>query len=96
MNSFVFCNYLFQTPVENMQELERENLEIRKVLNKLVRKPGKNFTELFENIRTLKGDTEMVVNVVKLVIKESVRFKRHHLVNLLEEHIQNLLNLENK
>lgn len=88
--------FLFQVPVESRQEIESQNLEIRKVLNRLVRKPGKNFAELFENIKTLKGDTEMVVDVVKLVIKESVRFKRHHLVNLLEEHIQNLLNMENK
>lgn len=82
--------------MENRQELESQNLEIRKVLNRLVRKPGKNFTELFENLKTLKGDTEMVVSVVRLVIKESMRFKRHHLANLLEEHIRNLLNLENK
>lgn len=66
------------------------------MLNRLVRKPGKNFTELFDNLKTLKGDTEMVVSVVRLVIKESIRFKRHHLVSLLEEHIRNLLNFENK
>lgn len=81
---------------EKRREFEHENYEIRKVLNRLVRKPGKNFTELFENLKTLKGDTEMVVNVVKLVIKESLRFKRHHLVDLLEEHIQNLMNVESK
>lgn len=82
--------------MENRQEIEKQNLEIRKQLNRLVRKPGKNFTELFNNLRTLKGDTCMVVDVVKLVIKESIRFKRHHLANLLEEHIQSLMSVENK
>lgn len=79
-----------------MQEIENQNLEIRKVLNRLVRKPGKNFNELFENIKTLKGNTEVQVAVVRHVINESLRFKRQHLVNLLEEHIQSLLSLENK
>lgn len=61
-----------------------------------MRKPGKNFTELFSTIKTLKGDTDVQVHVIKLIIKESLRFKRHHLANLLEEHIQNLSNVENK
>lgn len=79
-----------------MLEIDNQNLEIRKILNKLVRKPGKNFTELFDNIKTLKGNTEVQVAVVRHVIKESLRFKRQHLVSLLEEHIQNLLSMENK
>lgn len=81
---------------ENKQEIETHNLETRKVLNKLVRRPGKNFTELFDNIKSLKGNTDAQVAVVKLVIKESLRFKRQHLANLLEEHIQNMVNMENK
>ncbi|KAF2899520.1 hypothetical protein ILUMI_06655 [Ignelater luminosus] len=82
--------------LENKQEIETHNLETRKVLNKLVRRPGKNFTELFDNIKLLKGNTDVQVAVVKLVIKESLRFKRQHLANLLEEHIQNMINMENK
>lgn len=77
-----------------MQEIETQNLEIRKILNKLVRKPGKNFAELFDNIKTLKGNTDVQIAVVKLVIKESLRFKRQHLVSLLEDHIQYLSNME--
>lgn len=76
--------------------MDSQNLEIRKTLNKLIRKPGKNFTELFDNIKTLKGDVEVQVAVVRLVIKESLRFKRQHLATLLEDHIQYLLNMENK
>lgn len=71
-------------------------MEIRKTLNKLVRKPGKNFRELFENLKTLKGDLDVQIAVVKLVIKESLRFKRQHLADLLEEHIQNMLLVEEK
>ncbi|KAJ8927895.1 hypothetical protein NQ314_019600 [Rhamnusium bicolor] len=81
---------------EDEKEIENQNFEIRKNLNRLVRKPGKNFAELFESVKTLKGDIEIQVQVVKLVIKESLRFKRQHLASLLEEHIQNLLNVENK
>lgn len=82
--------------IENKEDVESQNLEIRKTLNRLVRKPGKNFTELFDNIKTLKGDIDMQVAIVRLVIKESLRFKRQQLATLLEEHIQNLLSTENK
>ena len=79
-----------------MREIEVQNNEIRKQLHKLVRRPGKNFTELFDNIKTLKGNTEVQVKMVELIIKESLRFKRQHLAHLLQEYIQSLLSVENK
>lgn len=75
-----------------MQEIYNKNMEIRKKLNKLVRRPGKNFTELFENVKTIKGSPEIQIAVVRNVINESIRFKRANLANLLEEHLQTLLN----
>ncbi|CAH1103951.1 unnamed protein product [Psylliodes chrysocephalus] len=81
---------------EDEKEIENQNYEIRKNLNKLVRKPGKNFTELFENIKTLKGDIDMQVKVLKLIIKESLRFKRQNLANMLEEHIRTIMHIDNK
>ncbi|XP_072385063.1 integrator complex subunit 6-B [Diabrotica undecimpunctata] len=77
---------------ENEKEIENQNFEIRQNLNKLVRKPGKNFTELFDNIKTLKGDIDKQVKVVRMIIKESLRFKRQNLANLLEEHIRTIVN----
>lgn len=82
--------------IENSKEVECQNLEVRKTLNRLVRKPGKNFTELFENIKTLKGDVDVQVEILRLVIKESLRFKRQHLANLIEDHIRLLQSTENK
>ncbi|KAK4886209.1 hypothetical protein RN001_002480 [Aquatica leii] len=81
---------------ETMEEIESHNFKLRKLFNKLIRKPGKNFTELFDNIKLLKGNTEVQVAIVKLIINESLRFKRQQLAHLLEEHIQNLTNFENK
>lgn len=78
------------------QEVDHQNFEIQKTLHKLVRKPGKNFGELFDSLKGLKGDVNVQVATVKLVIRESLRFKRQHLVNLLEEHIQNMLIMEDK
>lgn len=81
---------------ESDKEIERENFEIRKTLNRLVRKPGKNFTELFENLKTIKGDLNAKIKLMKIIVKESLRFKRQRLAQLLEEHIESLLNGENK
>ncbi|CAG9761952.1 unnamed protein product [Ceutorhynchus assimilis] len=80
----------------NKEEIDSQNFEIRKNLNRLVRKPGKNFAELFDSIKTLKGDADTQVHIVKLIIKESLRFKRQQLANMLEDHIQTLMTVENK
>lgn len=81
---------------EDRQQLKKENYEIRKNLNRLVRKPGKNFQELFETIKHLKGDIDMQIEIVNLVIKESLRFKRQYLATLLEQHINTLMNTDKK
>lgn len=81
---------------ESDKEVDRENVEIRKTLNRLVRKPGKNFTELFENLKTIKGDLDVQIKLMKLIVKESLRFKRQRLAQLIEEHIESLLNGEHK
>lgn len=81
---------------ESDKEIERENFEIRKTLNRLVRKPGKNFSELFENLKTIRGDIDTQIKLMKIIVKESLRFKRQRLAQLLEEHIDCLLNGENK
>lgn len=78
------------------QEIDSQNFEIRKNLNKLVRRPGKNFSELLESIKTFKGDVDTQVQNVKLVIKESLRFKRQRMAQMLEEHIQSMLTEEGK
>ncbi|KAF7287926.1 integrator complex subunit 6 [Rhynchophorus ferrugineus] len=80
----------------NKEEIDNQNFEIRKNLNRLVRKPGKNFTELFDGLKTLKGDVDAQVEIVKLVIKESLRFKRQQLAKMLEDHIQSMMTVENK
>lgn len=81
---------------EEIENIKAQNFEIRKILNRLVRRPGKNFSELFDTIRTLKGDTDMQVSVIELIIKESIRFKRQYLASLLEEHIIAIKGIENK
>lgn len=81
---------------EEMEDIKAQNFQIRKALNKLVRRPGKNFSELFDTIRTLKGNVDIQVSVVKLIIKESLRFKRQYLASLLEDHINTLKGIENK
>lgn len=78
------------------KEIDRDNVEIRKTLNRLVRKPGKNFTELFESLTTIKGDLDVQIKLMKLIVTESLRFKRQRLAQLIEEHIDRLLNGENK
>lgn len=93
-----FYVYLQVKPEEEEtdKDIERENVEIRKILNRLVRKPGKNFSELFDNLKTIRGDLDVQISLLRLIVKESLRFKRQQLAKLLEEHIEGLLNGANK
>ncbi|XP_023011957.2 integrator complex subunit 6 [Leptinotarsa decemlineata] len=81
---------------EDEKEIEKQNFDIRKKLNRLVRKPGKNFSELLESIKTFRGDNNVQARMVKLIIRESMRFKRYNLASMLEDHMRTLMSIENK
>ncbi|XP_048526293.1 integrator complex subunit 6-B [Dendroctonus ponderosae] len=90
----ILLKFFLQADKKDMvkkQEIDSQNFEIRKNLNKLVRRPGKNFNELLESIKTFKGDVDTQVENVKLIIKESLRFKRQRMAQMLEDHIQSML-----
>ncbi|EEB20415.1 dice1/dead/H box polypeptide, putative [Pediculus humanus corporis] len=66
------------------QEIRAHNLKIKKLAFKYVRKPGKNYSALFSCLKNIKGGGKTKLNLIKIVVKECLRFKRKNLANLVE------------
>lgn len=67
-----------------------ENAKIKKVVFKELRKPGRNFAVLFENLKLVQGCLETRVSFVQDVIHEAARFKRKSLIELLKNYERTL------
>jgi len=61
---------------------------------KEVKRPGRDFTKLFEKLNTVQGSYESRLKMVKDVIHEAGRFKRHSLVKLLTQFMDSMINAE--
>ncbi|XP_072944601.1 integrator complex subunit 6-like isoform X2 [Epargyreus clarus] len=65
-------------------KLRRYNLDVRAEAFRAVRRPGRDFTKLFETLKLFKGSVETRKEMVRDVITEALRFKRKGLAQLLE------------
>ncbi|GBM98062.1 Integrator complex subunit 6 [Araneus ventricosus] len=68
-----------------------EVIRIRSAFFKEVRKPGRNFRQLFKQLRAVEGNLDFQIYMVREVINEALRFKRKYLIKLLEDFQQRLL-----
>ncbi|XP_026493645.1 integrator complex subunit 6 [Vanessa tameamea] len=75
---------------KELAEIKKHNLEVRSEVYRAVRRPGKDFTKLFEYLKQLKGSVDVKKEVIRDVISESLRFKRKTLAQLLEDFLAGL------
>lgn len=75
---------------------KQENARLKMLLYKELRKPGRNFTQLFTQLNMVQGPLDVRIQVVRDVIHEALRFKRKFLVQLLEDFEQSLLREEER
>ncbi|XP_077295823.1 integrator complex subunit 6 [Arctopsyche grandis] len=68
-------------------EIKRHNVNIRSQVYKAIRRPGKDFSELFTQLKMLRGGVIMKREVLHEVIEESLRFKRKGLSKLLQQFV---------
>ncbi|XP_050666237.1 integrator complex subunit 6 [Leptidea sinapis] len=71
-------------------EIKKHNMSVRAEVYRAVRRPGKDFTTLFEHLKQLKGSVDIKKEVIRDVISESLRFKRKVLAKLLEDFLTSL------
>merc|ERR550534_838839 len=73
----------------DIQEIKQHNLNIRKAAYREVKKPGRDFNGVFEELSRLKGSLDLRKSVVDDVINECLRFKRRILADLVQEKFMN-------
>lgn len=66
------------------ERVNGHNHQLKKMIIKEVRKPGKNFAKLFEGLQNVKGDLDTKYLFVNSIIHEASRFKRRLLIEKLE------------
>ncbi|XP_026476491.1 integrator complex subunit 6-like [Ctenocephalides felis] len=77
---------------QDLLDIKKHNLSVRKLVYKEVRRPGRNFAPLFDHLETMQGTLDVRVLLVKEIIKECLRFKRKTLASLLEEFLKRIQN----
>lgn len=75
---------------KEIADIKKHNLEVRQEVFRAVRRPGRDFTKLFESLKRLQGSVEVKKEVVREVINESLRFKRKALAKLLDDFLAGL------
>ncbi|KAG8181042.1 hypothetical protein JTE90_024788 [Oedothorax gibbosus] len=68
-----------------------EIVRVRSALFKEVRKPGRNFGQLFKQLEAVDTNIDVQIYMVKEVMNEAFRFKRKYLIKLLEDFQHSLL-----
>jgi len=76
---------------EELRRVSVLNLNMRQMIFKEVKRPGKNHDRLFEMLRDLHGPPCVRHNYIQDVIREARRFKRDSLVYLIEQEIEKLV-----
>ncbi|KAG0724196.1 Integrator complex subunit 6 [Chionoecetes opilio] len=76
------------------QATKTYNKELKMTCFKLVKKPGRDFRTLFDQLNTVQGSYESRLRVVREVVQEAGRFKRHSLVKLLTQFLDSMVTSE--
>lgn len=75
---------------KEINEIKKHNIGVRTQVYRDIRRPGKDFSSLFEHLKQLRGGIDIKKEVVREVINESLRFKRKALASMLEEFLTSL------
>lgn len=76
---------------EELRSIKLRNQNMRQMIYKEVKRPGKNHEKLFAMLRTLHGPSEIRRDYIGEVILEAKRFKRRLLAEMLEQKMDELL-----
>ncbi|KAL0851278.1 hypothetical protein ABMA28_007112 [Loxostege sticticalis] len=75
---------------KELAEIKKHNMDVRSEVFRAIRRPGRDFSKLFEHLKQLKGGVDTKKEVIRDVINESLRFKRKALAKHLEDFLAGL------
>lgn len=68
--------------------MNQHNIKLKNELNVLMRKPGKDYDEIFNKIKTFQGDPQSRKLFIQDIIQQAMRLKKVQLVTQLEQLIK--------
>lgn len=70
---------------EAMEKIKEENLETRSLAFKEIRRLGRDYSGLYEQLEKVKGTFEMRFSFIQMCIDEASRFRRKHMMDCIQE-----------
>ncbi|KAJ8310005.1 hypothetical protein KUTeg_011870 [Tegillarca granosa] len=72
------------------------NTRLRYILYKEIKKPGRNYSNLFSHLNTVQGPNDVKAEFVRDIIREAGRFKKRVLIQMLEQFEKNVKHNDGK
>lgn len=79
---------------EERRKVETRNNNMRQIIYKEVKRPGKNYDRLLELLKELHGPADIRQQYIMDVIKEANRFKRNHMAQIIQQNMPNLVSID--
>lgn len=79
---------------EERRKVETRNNNMRQIIYKEVKRPGRNYDRLLELLKELHGPAEIRQQYILDVIKEANRFKRNHMAKTILKNMANLVSID--
>lgn len=70
---------------EQIEKWRKENIETRSMAFKEIRKLGRDYRGLYEQLERVKGTFDMRFGFIQMCIDEASRFRRKHMVSCIQE-----------
>lgn len=68
-----------------IEKIKEDNMETRSLVFKEIRKLGRDYSGLYEQLDKIKGTFDMRFNFIKMCIDEASRFRRKHMADCIQE-----------
>ncbi|XP_057380778.1 integrator complex subunit 6-like [Daphnia carinata] len=73
-----------------IQEIQQHNLQVKSAACRAIKRPGRNFNGVFNELSRLKGSLDLRKSIVMDIVNECLRFKRRILADLVKQFLNSL------
>lgn len=70
---------------ELLEKIREENMETRNLAFKEIRRLGRDYSGLYEQLAKIKGSFDIRFSFIRMCIDEACRFRRKHMADCIEE-----------
>lgn len=70
---------------EQRDAIRKHNIELRATIFRDIRRPGRNYSQLLENLNLIKGDIDTRYKFIQMCVAESKRFRRQIMADSIQD-----------